>query len=586
LNGFYVELLISSDVLQFNYIYGGLFVRLKKSAAEKELIRWFETGISYNLILGSYSSRVGLDEFELSLNNIDPIKRIYAASLINKAFLPNVNVLEIMSSLQDLGSGAETVIGPLYRTILNYPNWSWELLTNTKRSVLSPKNMLKAYYTVRQILDKSRSDDCDIDITNPTLRALSDLECNRKLTSKLVSINDIVNSDGTSSCRLHAHGLFKERHEGVHRHIIEVAHELSLGKDPLDKVKFAMLSRKKYSQWASILQAIFCYCEGMTPQNFIKNSRDWVPREYLNEVCDANIISHQLSQLLNRQKALKVFIHPNDDDYSQSRNYDPIEQLDPLLVRKMVLCHYTMFYLTMLHYESWSISLRECRNTFKKRYHQRDLKNKWFEFNTLFLKGSDLNGDLLYKQIHDLFKLDPIGLPLWAHAPDLIPEPLELLKEYFGNKGQEDSQHLVSLNEKHATIALLIPKLLKIDISAWLKPPVMIQEGEPLIIYSHSDLQLSERLHLAGLVKSNGYVYKTLADNLTMKLESLEHLLMGVCYLWHVKMNGKISLSSFQKELSHYAVGEISSRSLGKRKDAAQKWLKQWPEVSLFDQLL
>ncbi|TMS64260.1 MULTISPECIES: hypothetical protein [Pseudoalteromonas] len=300
-------------------------MRLKKREAEIELMKWFETGISYNLILGEYSSRVSLDEFALSLDNITPTERIYAASLINKAFLPDSNSLEIMLYLCNLGVGAKSVVRVLTLTISKYPNWPWELLTNEMRSVLSPRNMLKSYYTVRQILDKCRSDDCDIDITEPTLRALRDLERHRKLTSKLVSINDTVHQDGTSSCQLHAHGLFKKSHEGVQRHIIEVAYELSLGKDPLDKVKFAMLSRKKYSQWASILQAILCYCENIHPQNFIKNSRDWVPREYLNEVCDANVITHQRNHLSNRQKALKVFIHPSDDDFSQSKNYEAVE---------------------------------------------------------------------------------------------------------------------------------------------------------------------------------------------------------------------------------------------------------------------
>ena len=207
-------------------------MRLKKREAEIELMKWFETGISYNLILGEYSSRVSLDEFALSLDNITPTERIYAASLINKAFLPDSNSLEIMLYLCNLGVGAKSVVRVLTLTISKYPNWPWELLTNEMRSVLSPRNMLKSYYTVRQILDKCRSDDCDIDITEPTLRALRDLERHRKLTSKLVSINDTVHQDGTSSCQLHAHGLFKKSHEGVQRHIIEVAYELSLGKDP------------------------------------------------------------------------------------------------------------------------------------------------------------------------------------------------------------------------------------------------------------------------------------------------------------------------------------------------------------------
>lgn len=563
-------------------------MKLLRSTAEATLRRWFETGISYNLMLGSGANREGLDEFEMSLNHIDPTRRIYAASLINQAYLPSVDIGETMVKLQPLlGQDVGRVIGNLYCTTHNYPHWSWELLTSAKRSILSPKNMLSAYYVVRKKLDMTRSFESEIELVHPTLKALCDLEWKRKLTSHLVSFYDVHHTDGSTSCRLYAHGYFKEKHDGVHRHILEIAHEHSLGNDPLDKVQFALLNGKKYSQWDSSLQAIFCYCEGVTPQNFVKRSRDVVPRKYLYTVRDANPINNQLEQLSKRYSALTRFIRPLDSDYSQNNTNHPLNHLNPELVRKMILSHYIMFYLSMLHHLSWSVELRDCRDALKKRFPKcDDFQKLWLNLNIDDSRGDVICDAPLYERILKLFESDPIGLPRWVYGHDFIPEPLELLEGYFGTVKQQDVRHLDCLNRKHFNIALIIPQCLKIDTSAWLKPPVMLRLGEPLIIHGSSDLQLSERLRLAGLVKSNEYVYQTLTENLTMSLESLERLLMGICYHWHIGMHDDISLSRFHKHLSQYSVPEVSPRTLSSRKNLAQNWLEQWPDVSLFHRFL
>ncbi|MBP2700053.1 hypothetical protein [Photobacterium lucens] len=561
-------------------------MKLLCSTAEATLRRWFETGISYNLMLGREEDREGLDEFEISLNHIDATRRIYASSLINQAYLPSVDIGEIILKLQPLlGRDTGKVVGNLYCITHNAPHWSWELLTNSKRTILSPENMLNAYYIVRKQLDMNRSFDNEIDVIHPTLKALCDLERKRKLTSHLVSFYDKHNSDGSTSCRLYAHGYFKEKHEGVHRHILEIARELSLGNDPLDKAQFALLNGKKYSQWDSTLQAILCYCKRITPQNFVKHSRDMVPREYLYTVRDANPIKNQLDQLFKRQSALIRFIRPLDSDYSQNNTHDPFSHLDSGLVRKMVLSHYIMFYLSRLHHLSWSMELRECRDALKKCFPKRDdFQKAWSHINGS--RGNLVCDISLYERILQLFKSDPIGLPYWAYETDVIPEPLTLLEEYFGTVNQLDERYLDRLNRKHFNIALNIPKLLKIDTSAWLKPPVMLRLGEPLIIHGFSELPLSERLRLAGLVKSKEYVYQTLTENLTMSLESLERLLMGICYHWHIRMNDDISLSRFHKHLSQYSVPEVSPRTLSNRSNLAKKWLKQWPDLGLFHRCL
>lgn len=96
-----------------------------------------------------------------------------------------------------------------------------------------------------------------------------------------------------------------------------------------------------------------------------------------------------------------------------------------------------------------------------------------------------------------------------------------------------------------------------------------------------------KRLHLAGLVKSNEYVYETLTDNLeSIDINDLEDLLQGVCCLWYLKLNEVKYLPKFHTLLSRCLPLEIDVRTLRKRKDIAQDWLNQWPNVSLFKEKL
>lgn len=552
-------------------------MKLKRNLVDESLHRWFEIGISYNLMLGVESNRKELNDFECLLNKIDPIHRIQTASLINQAFFPHVNVTEIMLKLLQLNPAYNNLSNSLYCIVYNWPHWSWELLINEKRSILSAENILKAYYDVRKTLDMTSSNESEIHITNPTLIALYDIDKKRKLTSKIVSFRDYKQDNRNSICCVYAHNYFKNNHTGIHQHILNIANDLSMGKDPLDKTQFKLLNKKKYTQWSSILQALFCYCAEIKPQSFINNCRNIVPREYLYTANDSNSIKNQLPKLNKRQGILNRFIRPLEVNYSNKRENPPLNYIEPHLVKKMILCHFIMFYMTALKELQWSKTLMKYRSDLKSQLSKSDFDNVWF----YLITGDKFIENSSYHNIKRLFESDPIGLPPWAYNYDVIPEPLDLLEKYFGDINH-DNDYFNILNEKYFHIALIIPLEIKIDLSAWLKSSVWLRTGNPLTIYGPSKLQLSERLHLAGLIQSNQYLYQTLAENLTtINFECLGNILMGICYLWHSCFNKKVSLSKYHEYLSQYSLPEISIRTLTKRKNIAANLLDHWPNVNL-----
>ena len=182
---------------------------MERSLVERRLRKLFESGISYNLLLGSLSNRKELDDFEIRLNEVDPIQRAYVASLINSSFSPEVDSFEVVAKLSSLEDKGSRDISPyLYCLTLNWPNLPWELLTSAKRSLLSPATILQTYYDIRTKLDSNSLDSIEETMVNPTLIALDELE--KKLTSQIVSIKDFLREDGSSHCRLFSHRRFKK----------------------------------------------------------------------------------------------------------------------------------------------------------------------------------------------------------------------------------------------------------------------------------------------------------------------------------------------------------------------------------------
>lgn len=554
---------------------------MKRSLVEGRLRKLFESGISYNLLLGRLSNRTELDDFEIRLNEVDPTHRAYVASLINSAFFPEVDSFEVFAKLSSLADKGSKDIAPyLYCLTLNWPNLSWELLTSAKRSLLSPAAILQTYYDIRMKLDSNSLDSIEATMVSPTLIALDELE--KKLTSQIVSIKDFLREDGSSHCRLFSHRRFKESHDGVHRHLLEIAHEISMGRDPLDKVQFPLLDNKNFSQWGKVLNALLCYLEDMSPQDFVKASPKYVPRGYLETTREAKNIEPYIVLLLKRQRALLRFCRPNDDDYSQGKIQSLEEQLEPLLASKMILCHHIMLYLSLLKHDEWTINLKKTLDNLKVNSHPNKLQ-----------KNSEKYNDLISRSIEGLGKEylveeNPVGLPLiYYTTANSTLDPMSLLEEFYSVKTNTNADLINEFVKKHGTFSLIIPQTMRFDTSTWLKPPVMLRLGEPLIIECNHRLELPKRLHLAGLVKSNEYVYETLIDNLeSIEINDLEGLLQGVCCLWYLKLNEVKSLPKFHTLLSKCLPIEIDVRTLRKRKNIAQEWLNQWPNVNLFKEKL
>ncbi len=573
-------------------------LKLKPSIADDLLRKCFEAGISYNLLLGTFVDREKkeINNFERSLDDIHLFDRPHAYTLLNQAFNPRAEVEYTIARLNFELQCPGSLGAYLYCVVKNYPHWPLELFTRAKRSALEPKNILRAYYAVRTMLEKHRQHDHEMVITDPTLIALYELEKKRKLTSHLVSVDEQPIQNGITSFVIHSHGLFSyrsnEQHHSnerwlgqEHRHILEVARELEMGRDPLDKVRYALLNGQRVSQWSSTLLALCCYCENISAQSFCKNHLDRVPRRYHSDLRDVNLIKHQLKKFPQREKSLWQFLKPSPDDYFKSQK-KPFEQADPILIKKMVLCHFIMLYLTVLSHSSWSIRMRKCVEIFKKR-HPHEHQKKWVECMMTDTRNSP-DAPLL-REVQKLFDSNPVGLYPWMWGSE-FPDPLALMTHYLGSKDKPSNEQLVKLNMFYKQLrlditALIIPQCLNIDTSPWFKKSVWVQMGKTCTFFGPSSLPLEERLSLASLLITNQYTVQTLKDNMLMETKQLEHLLLGICYLWHNTMIERISQSRFLDYLVTYSLGNMTEATLRKRIAIARKWLKQWPDVTLFERL-
>ncbi|SHF37915.1 hypothetical protein SAMN02745753_01837 [Marinomonas polaris DSM 16579] len=567
---------------------------LKTASANDLLRKCFEAGISYNLLLGTFDERdkKELNNFEDAIKHIHLFHRPQVYTLLSKAFRPRMQLEFIMAHLAELNCPM-SLIGYLHCVAKNFPHLPFELLTNPKRSLLEPQNILKAYYSVREALDKSRQHNSEITITDPTLLTLYELVIKKKLTSSLVAIDERPLDNGETAFVIHSHGMFDaprndrnlDQFGHEHRHIIEVARELEIGNNPLDKVKFPLLNCNKPSKWASTLHALCCYYEGISPTIFCNKHLDIVPRNYHNTLREPNLIANQLKKFQQRSKALWQLLKPSSGFYPKIQQ-NTFDDGDPKLIKHMILRHLIMLYLTMLKHPSWSIKVRGCIETLQKLY-STDLLQKWDEH--INLQRISTSSPCPLTDIQLLFQSNPVGLhPLWWLSGEL-PDPLELMGHYV-NSSQLSNEQLTELNQRYRNtrldiVALMIPRSLKIDTSQLFKKSITLQLGNPCKFYGPSNLQLEERLYLASLLVTGQYTLQTLKDNQKLESRYLENVLIGVCYLWHNVMIKKISQEDFLDLLVQHSLDDMSTATLRKRIKLAQEWLKKWPNVNLFNDL-
>ncbi|ELA7280692.1 hypothetical protein Q9X95_004303, partial [Vibrio parahaemolyticus] len=382
---------------------------LEQNQAEDILRQWFESGIAYNLTLGTLDERKqrGLQAFGYALDSIPLLRRPYVYGLLDKAFNPRGHIEYAMAHL---ALETANLAGWAYCISMNYPHWPLELFTRaTKPSVLAPQNILRAYYLVRSELDKHPQKGDSIKITDSTLIALHNLVNNRQLTSNLVEVEEGTDQGGLIPFVIHSYDLFTNTNQEsfhtlgtTYQHFINIARDLSLEKDPLNRVKFSLLDGKKYPQWALTLHALCCQHNNSSSINHISSILNQIPRKYHSDIRNPKLIDHQLKKFPKREKALWQFLKPSPDEHFQYQE-EPIDKIEPTIMKKMVLCHFIMLYLSMLSNSTWSLEMRKCIYKLKKLY-PNEYINKLS--NCLYFKEECLLDKYLQEKIYKLFQTD------------------------------------------------------------------------------------------------------------------------------------------------------------------------------------
>ncbi|MBF4496017.1 hypothetical protein [Vibrio vulnificus] len=572
-------------------------VTLKLSEAENVLRKWFEAGVAYNLIFGSLEARkqAGVIDLRRLFSSIPLTERPYYYEILKKAFDPRYNTMQvIMSHLDPTLPFSGKLQACVYILGENYPQMSFQLFNMAATSTsLDPKEIVRAYYLIRAKLDRAHDQKQVIEIKDKTLVALSKLVNQQQLTSSLVHVEYGPSQDSLTPFIVHSYDLFT--HQGhsktnnemfnlgkIHEHYIEIARKHALGQDPLEEVPHPLLAGKKYTQWAPILHALCRHYESSTSVEYYRTYSGSIPIKYDHELDNRNV-TPQFDRLRKRELSLRRFLKPHPDDFAQ-RLQEPLEQIDPTLVRKMVLCNMIMFYFSVMNNAPWYIQVRECIAKLKKRYPQ-DILTKLI----CFPEREDVTDDTLLNNFKELFDCNPVGLFPWMFW-GYLPEPIGLMEHYFGDKNNTSIEHIAQRNMSFkklglAQSVLLIPKYLnEFDSSQWLKEPIMVKYPSDrtkfCVFYAPENLSKEKGLYLAGLLCKGQYIEETLKENLNMEVEELEDLLLGICYLWHNTIIRKISLSKFLDTLQSTVGSEISERTLRKRVDKAKYWLEQWPKVA------
>lgn len=598
---------------------------MKKSQMIDELRSWFEAGIAYNLIMSAplskkitaseapIKAREELLEFELVLTKsiaiLEPIRQVAVIAHLLQAFRLGRNFDINWIKLNELLPPGEQLTGRLYCIWLNWPHWSWNLLSSATQKCLAPERLIDVYYELRKQLEMADEDDeLSLDTSHPTLQVLSALCQQRRLTADLIGYSYRHDSAGMAEVEMigleryydaNRSAVEEGRKAKIQSHFMSMAADLARGTDPLERVPGSLLTGRHYSQWSAILHALYCLYHNKTAhefslEQFANDNEAIVPKLYRDqELKEPKKIEHYLSHLCKRADHLWFFFRPETSPFSMGTPCLPKNVLHLLGEKKalqVMLSHWLMFYLSLLKHEEW---LGDMQRALRKGHGKRLL--------TDLLMGLRTPEPGLFELEAEMQRLSqdrPGKLPMFWFSEGLITEPLTLLKRANGvlnPKGErerrwdsEEWQALLQICDPE--ISLIIPQNLmqmQIDLSLWLKPGVIVQmpmnrNGSPLRVFHPNRLDAGTLLTLGAEVVSKGTLYGTLNEVQALPVKQLMKLLMGVAYYWHVAEYRHITIDGFLDILTLHSIPDVSNKTILKRIEMTKEWLSDWPNVGRF----
>ncbi|MBD1389508.1 hypothetical protein IC617_08715 [Neiella sp. HB171785] len=557
--------------------------RIKKEDYELMLRPWLEAGITYNLMLGDVAGQRELDDFEDKLKTLPDRKLNKVSELVVRAFLPSEDTANVIELVREQGEDCISIAEQLGHIVKCWPHWSWDLLSQNTRSLLSPCELLKAYYQIREQLDQYTS---DVDITRPILAKLRWMTEYHLLTTNMVWWDHQPVTEGVTNHNIHAHDYFASDTPGIQRHILLIARKLSLGEDPLDDTKQPLLSNKGLTQWGKVLQTLVHRFYAHTRQTFDDTFDDLVPDEYHElEYCDAKTIKRLSAALNKRERELRNFMKPAEKYFANSIQQDVRNQLERDIKEKTILAHYAMFYLSLLKHSAWTKQLIEFRDEFIGIYGKNNIEQRWlFDINSC-------DSSMRHKK-DILCASEPVGIPFSLYCPNITPCPIELLSDYFNYSQNTSNIESHEFSNRYFNCAMILPTTIKLDMSDWLNPSVILSRQkysdskvrvrQYVSLIARDEILLPDKIGVAANLVAQSSTFAKVVENHSMIRSNLVNLMIGISYHWYKLSEETASIAKFHKRLSKYRIPELDERTLRRRIGDAEEWLAQWPNVELF----